>query len=168
VVILVVVALLGAIALFAQAADQTELQTTAAAESAPYLETDDKQSMMWASTTTTSTSTTTTSTTTTTTIPPTITTTDAPSVVADIPPSSSGIDWYAIAMCESSLGTGAPQWSINTGNGYYGGLQFSQGTWEDAGGLRFAARADLATPDQQIQIASTLHLSHWPTCGSRG
>ena len=49
-------------------------------------------------------------------------------------------DWDAVAQCESS-----GNWSINTGNGYYGGLQFSQSTWEAFGGLAYAARADLAT-----------------------
>lgn len=44
-------------------------------------------------------------------------------------------------------------WSINTGNGFYGGLQFTQSTWEASGGLKFAPRADLATPQQQIMVA---------------
>ena len=44
-------------------------------------------------------------------------------------------------------------WSINSGNGFYGGLQFTQSTWEASGGLKFAPRADLATPDQQMLVA---------------
>ena len=44
-------------------------------------------------------------------------------------------------------------WSINTGNGFYGGLQFTQSTWEASGGLQFAPRADLATPHQQMLVA---------------
>ena len=56
--------------------------------------------------------------------------------------------WDSVAQCESS-----GNWSINTGNGYYGGLQFSQSTWEAFGGTQYAPRADLATKDQQIAIA---------------
>lgn len=56
--------------------------------------------------------------------------------------------WDNVAQCESS-----GNWSINTGNGYYGGLQFSQSTWEAYGGTQYAPRADLATKDQQIAIA---------------
>lgn len=85
------------------------------------------------------------------------------SASTSVPSYSGGINWYAIAECESG-----GNWAINTGNGYYGGLQFSQGTWVAAGGLRYAARADLATPAEQIAIASTLSLSNWPVCGARG
>ena len=56
--------------------------------------------------------------------------------------------WDRMAICESG-----GNWAINTGNGYYGGVQFSQQTWEAAGGTRYAARADLATREQQIEIA---------------
>jgi resuscitation-promoting factor RpfA len=59
--------------------------------------------------------------------------------------------WDAVAQCESS-----GNWSINTGNGYYGGLQFSNSSWAAAGGTKYAARADLATKDQQIAVAETL------------
>ena len=59
-----------------------------------------------------------------------------------------GPDWNAIAMKESS-----GNWQINTGNGYYGGLQFLQSTWEQFGGTQYAPRADLATKEQQIAIA---------------
>jgi nucleoid-associated protein YgaU len=73
-------------------------------------------------------------------------------------------DWDAVAACESS-----GNWSINTGNGYYGGLQFSQGTWAAYGGTEFAPRADLASKDQQIAVAErTLDAQGpgaWPTCG---
>jgi len=75
------------------------------------------------------------------------------------PEPSGGINWDAIAQCESG-----GNWAINTGNGYYGGLQFSQSTWEGAGGLRYAPRADLATREQQIAVASGLSLSAWPHC----
>ena len=60
--------------------------------------------------------------------------------------------WDRIAMCES---TG--NWSINTGNGYFGGLQFAQGTWVSSGGTRFAPRADLASRAEQITIANKLY-----------
>lgn len=81
------------------------------------------------------------------------------SVPASPQPSSGGIDWDAIADCESG-----GNWSINTGNGYYGGLQFSYDTWLGAGGGRYAEYAHLATREQQIAIASTLSLSNWPHC----
>ncbi|MGW5507843.1 transglycosylase family protein [Streptomyces albogriseolus] len=74
--------------------------------------------------------------------------------------------WEKVAACES---TG--NWDINTGNGYYGGLQFSQSTWEAFGGTRYAPRADLATQDQQIAIAEKVLDGQgpgaWPTCSVR-
>lgn len=84
----------------------------------------------------------------------TISSASAPGVVA-----SGSINWDAIAECESG-----GNWSINTGNGYYGGLQFSQSTWKGAGGLAYAPRADLATREQQIAVASHLSLGNWPHC----
>lgn len=71
-------------------------------------------------------------------------------------------NWDAIASCESG-----GNWHINTGNGYYGGLQFTRDTWLSAGGGKYAPRADLATKDEQIAIASTLGLGNWPVCGKR-
>lgn len=59
-----------------------------------------------------------------------------------------GADWDAIALKESS-----GDWAANTGNGYFGGLQFKQSTWDAFGGGEFAARADLATPEQQKIVA---------------
>lgn len=74
--------------------------------------------------------------------------------------------WDKVAKCESS-----GNWSINTGNGYYGGLQFSQSTWAAYGGTAYAARADLATKAQQIAIAERVLKSQgpgaWPTCSVR-
>jgi septal ring factor EnvC (AmiA/AmiB activator) len=79
-------------------------------------------------------------------------------------PGTSAHDWNAVAECESG-----GNWSINTGNGYYGGLQFSQSTWEAYGGAAHAARADLATPSQQIAVAEEVLAGQgagaWPTCG---
>ncbi|MFE6743613.1 transglycosylase family protein [Streptomyces tubercidicus] len=59
--------------------------------------------------------------------------------------------WDKVAQCESG-----GNWAINTGNGYYGGLQFSQSSWAAAGGTKYAARADLATKSQQIAAAEKL------------
>ncbi len=73
-------------------------------------------------------------------------------------------NWDGVARCESS-----GNWSINTGNGYYGGLQFSRSTWLGYGGGAYAPRADLATKAQQIVIAErTLRgqgVGAWPVCG---
>jgi hypothetical protein len=60
-------------------------------------------------------------------------------------------DWDAIAECESS-----GNWKANTGNGHYGGLQFTQSSWKAAGGLKYAPRADLATRKEQIKVAERL------------
>ena len=73
---------------------------------------------------------------------------EVPSNVADAAPQQWNADWNAMAQKESS-----GNWSINTGNGFYGGLQFTQSTWEASGGLQFASRADLATPHQQMLVA---------------
>ena len=75
-------------------------------------------------------------------------------------PTSPSSSWDRVAACESG-----GNWSTNTGNGYYGGLQFSTSTWLSAGGGRYAPRADLATREEQIEIASGLPRSHWPVCG---
>ncbi|OBA68732.1 Resuscitation-promoting factor RpfB [Mycobacterium sp. 1554424.7] len=84
----------------------------------------------------------------------------------DVPPVSNGSIWDAIAGCEAG-----GNWAINTGNGYYGGVQFDQGTWERNGGLRFAARADLATREEQIAIAEVTRSRQgwgaWPVCSGR-
>src|SRR6476659_7351874 len=74
--------------------------------------------------------------------------------------------WDAVAQCESS-----GNWSINTGNGFYGGLQFTQSTWAAYGGTEYASRADLATKDQQIAVAEkTLAGQGWGawTCAYAG
>jgi hypothetical protein len=84
------------------------------------------------------------------------------------PPAASGaVNWDAIAQCESG-----GNWSINTGNGYYGGLQFTQQTWEAYGGLSYAPRADLASRAAQIAVAEKVYaaggLGAWPVCGAQG
>ncbi|WP_344609810.1 transglycosylase family protein [Streptomyces glaucus] len=63
----------------------------------------------------------------------------------------SGVDWDAIAACESG-----GNWKANTGNGHYGGLQFTRSSWVAAGGLKYAPRADLATRKEQIKVAKRL------------
>jgi murein DD-endopeptidase MepM/ murein hydrolase activator NlpD len=74
--------------------------------------------------------------------------------------------WNKVAACESSN-----DWNINTGNGFYGGLQFTQSTWEAYGGRAYAARADLATKDQQIAVAEKVLDGQgpgaWPVCSVR-
>ena len=60
--------------------------------------------------------------------------------------------WDRIAQCES---TG--NWSINTGNGYYGGLQFDRGTWLANGGGAYAPTANLASRAEQITIANKVY-----------
>lgn len=71
---------------------------------------------------------------------------------AAAPAMSNEAMWDAIAQCEA---TG--NWSINTGNGYYGGLQFDIGTWLGAGGGAYAPNASLATKAQQIDIANKVY-----------
>ena len=75
-------------------------------------------------------------------------------------------DWTGVAQCESG-----GNWQINTGNGYYGGLQFSASTWSGHGGNEFAPRADLASPAQQIAVAERVlanqGIGAWPTCGKQ-
>lgn len=74
--------------------------------------------------------------------------------------------WAALAKCESG-----GNWSINSGNGYYGGLQFSLSSWRAVGGTQYAAYPHLATPAQQIAAAEKLRASggwgHWPACSSK-
>lgn len=86
----------------------------------------------------------------------------APSAPA--PANTSGLNWDAVAACESG-----GNWHINTGNGFYGGLQFDYGTWLSNGGGAYAPRADLASREQQIAVANRLYAargsSPWPVCG---
>ncbi|MFK4105888.1 transglycosylase family protein [Streptomyces sp. NPDC019531] len=74
--------------------------------------------------------------------------------------------WDRIAQCESG-----GNWHINTGNGYYGGLQFSAGTWRAYGGTAYASTADQATKSQQISVATKVQRAQgwgaWPTCSAR-
>ncbi|MFD9422180.1 MULTISPECIES: transglycosylase family protein [unclassified Streptomyces] len=71
--------------------------------------------------------------------------------------------WDRVAECESG-----GMWSADLGNGFYGGLQFSQDTWSAYGGTAFAARADLASRSQQISVAEKVLDDQgpkaWPSC----
>ena len=85
-----------------------------------------------------------------------------------IPPAPSG--WIPVAVCES--GRNPPAWHINTGNGFYGGLQFTEGTWLHAqrlAGVYYADLAHKASPAQQMHVAEVLRqregIGHWPYCG---
>ena len=75
-----------------------------------------------------------------------------------------GMNWDAIAACESG-----GNWSANTGNGFYGGLQFTQSTWAEHGGGGDPARA---SREEQIRVAERVladqGLGAWPVCGGRG
>ncbi|SBT92917.1 LysM domain-containing protein [Streptomyces sp. DI166] len=74
--------------------------------------------------------------------------------------------WDRIAQCESG-----GNWHINTGNGYYGGLQFSASTWNAYGGTAYAPTADRASKAQQIAVATKVQRAQgwqaWPTCSAR-
>ena len=73
-------------------------------------------------------------------------------------------EWDQVAHCESG-----GNWAINTGNGFYGGVQFTAATWASHGGGEYAPSAQLATRDQQIAVAervlATQGRGAWPVCG---
>jgi LysM repeat protein len=90
-----------------------------------------------------------------------------PMIAATATPSAAATSaWDKLAGCESG-----GNWGINTGNGYYGGLQFADGTWDGNGGEKYASRADLASRGEQIIIAAKVldgsGWSPWPACSSR-
>ena len=74
------------------------------------------------------------------------------------------VNWDAVAACESG-----GNWAINTGNGYYGGLQFTPGTWHSNGG---SGMPNQASREEQIRVAEnvlrTQGIGAWPVCGGRG
>ncbi|WOC11497.1 Resuscitation-promoting factor Rpf2 [Gordonia sp. MP11Mi] len=74
--------------------------------------------------------------------------------------------WDRLAQCES---TG--NWAVNSGNGFYGGIQFDQNTWDRWGGQEYAPRADLATREEQIAVAKKTQAAQgwgaWPSCTSQ-
>ncbi|MFC8824715.1 transglycosylase family protein [Streptomyces sp. NPDC057137] len=88
----------------------------------------------------------------------------APLIGATSASAATTAEWDAVAQCESG-----GNWSINTNNGYSGGLQFSASTWAAYGGTAFASSADQASKSQQIQIAEKVLAGQgkgaWPSCG---
>jgi hypothetical protein len=74
--------------------------------------------------------------------------------------------WQLFVVCEAG-----GDWHINTGNGYYGGLQFVSSTWRAFGGLQYAIRADLASPIEQMLVAEEVYKIQgwgaWPGCARR-
>ncbi|MGH8862038.1 MAG: transglycosylase family protein [Jatrophihabitantaceae bacterium] len=84
---------------------------------------------------------------------------------APAPASASGLNWDAVANCESG-----GNWSIDTGNGFYGGLQFTNSTWLAYGGGAYASQANYASREQQIAIAQKVYQGQgsgaWPVCGA--
>jgi uncharacterized protein YabE (DUF348 family) len=84
----------------------------------------------------------------------------------EVPEVSQSETWDALSRCEAG-----GNWAINTGNGFYGGVQFDQNTWERNGGLRYAQRADLASREEQIAIAEVTRARQgwgaWPVCSGR-
>ncbi|MFI1419435.1 transglycosylase family protein [Streptomyces sp. NPDC020731] len=89
----------------------------------------------------------------------------APLMAAGTASAATASEWDAVAQCESG-----GNWSINTGNGYYGGLQFSASTWAAYGGTQYASSADQAGKAQQIEIAEKVLAGQgkgaWPVCGT--
>ncbi|MBY8869602.1 LysM peptidoglycan-binding domain-containing protein [Streptomyces sennicomposti] len=88
----------------------------------------------------------------------------APLMAAGNASAATASEWDAVAQCESG-----GNWSINTGNGFYGGLQFTNSTWAAYGGTAYASRADLASKSQQIAVAEKVLAGQgkgaWPVCG---
>ncbi|MFJ4784668.1 transglycosylase family protein [Streptomyces sp. NPDC088794] len=89
----------------------------------------------------------------------------APLMAAGNASAATASEWDAVASCESG-----GNWSINTGNGYYGGLQFSASTWAAYGGTQYASQANQASKAQQITVAEKVLASQgkgaWPVCGT--
>jgi nucleoid-associated protein YgaU len=90
----------------------------------------------------------------------------APMVFATPAQAATGRTWDRLAQCESG-----GNWSINTGNGYYGGLQFSGSTWRAFGGGRYASSAHRASRSEQIAIAERVldgqGWGAWPACSRK-
>ena len=94
-------------------------------------------------------------------------TTLVPIVALDAPAQAASTrTWERLAQCESG-----GRWHINTGNGYYGGLQISPSTWRGYGGKKFASLPHRASKAEQIKIAERIKRGQgwgaWPTCSSR-
>jgi resuscitation-promoting factor RpfA len=91
----------------------------------------------------------------------------APMALAAGTAQASGLNWDSVAQCESG-----GNWAINTGNGYYGGLQFSASTWRAYGGGAYASTANSASREAQIAVAEKVLASQgpgaWAVCSRRG
>ncbi|MEH0521719.1 transglycosylase family protein [Streptomyces stelliscabiei] len=89
----------------------------------------------------------------------------APLMAAGSASAATASEWDAVAQCEAG-----GNWSINTGNGYYGGLQFAASTWAAYGGTQYASTADKASKAQQIAIGEKVLAGQgkgaWPVCGT--
>jgi LysM repeat protein len=89
----------------------------------------------------------------------------APLMASGSASAATASEWDTVAQCESG-----GNWSINTGNGYYGGLQFSASTWAAYGGTQYAAQANQASKSEQIAVAEKVLASQgkgaWPVCGT--
>ena len=85
------------------------------------------------------------------------------SAAASTARTATAAQWGHVARCESG-----GNWHLNTGNGFYGGLQVSAPTWRSFGGHRYARRADLASRAEQIDIGNRIFAADgwgpWPTC----
>ncbi|WP_307805106.1 transglycosylase family protein [Streptomyces sp. VRA16 Mangrove soil] len=79
---------------------------------------------------------------------------------------ASASTWNQVAQCEAS-----GNWAANTGNGFYGGLQFTPSTWAAYGGTQYASSAHLATPQEQMNVANSVLAAQganaWPVCGAK-
>ncbi|MFE0651284.1 transglycosylase family protein [Streptomyces sp. NPDC059534] len=88
----------------------------------------------------------------------------APLMTAGTASAATVSEWDRVAQCESG-----GNWAINTGNGYYGGLQFSSSTWAAYGGTAYAPNAHQASKSQQITVAEKVLAGQgkgaWPSCG---
>lgn len=89
----------------------------------------------------------------------------APLLAVGSASAATSAEWDTVAQCESG-----GNWAISTGNGYYGGLQFSSSTWAAYGGTAYASTADQASKSQQITIAEKVLAGQgkgaWPVCGT--
>ncbi|MGW1751469.1 transglycosylase family protein [Streptomyces sp. NPDC002092] len=89
----------------------------------------------------------------------------APLMAAGNASAATASEWDTVAQCESG-----GNWAINTGNGYYGGLQFSASTWAAYGGTAYAPQANQASKAQQIAVAEKVLAAQgkgaWPVCGT--
>ncbi len=87
----------------------------------------------------------------------------APKVTPHYSAPASGSVWDRLAQCESG-----GNWSINTGNGYYGGLQFTLGTWRGAGGSGYPNQASRAEQIHRAQIVQARSgWGAWPACSAK-